>query len=159
MTVFLTVLGSVLILVGLAGVVLPVLPGGPLMFVGLLLVAWADGFTRIGSTGLVAMGALAVLMVVVDYAASALGARRYGSSAWGALGAVVGALAGLPFGIPGLILGPLVGALLLEYLKDPDLVKAARVGFGSFLGFVIGTAVKYALAGLMLGLGVLLYFF
>jgi uncharacterized protein YqgC (DUF456 family) len=93
-------------------------------------------------------------MSVADYTAAALGAKRVGASRWGVAGAFVGLLAGLPFGLVGILLGPFVGAALFEYLRDRDLGRAARVGGGTMVGFLLGTAVKYALAAAMLGLAV-----
>ena len=144
-------LAVVLVLGGLVGVVAPVLPGGPLIFAGILLLAWADGFARIGWAPLALCALLAVLMSVADWAAAALGAKRVGASRWGIAGACVGVIAGLFFGLPGILLGPFLGAALFEYLRDRDLARAARVGGGTTLGFLVGTAVKYALAAAMLG--------
>ena len=154
MTQVLYALAALLVLAGLAGVVLPVLPGGPLIFAGVLVLAWADGFTRIGWVPLTLCAVLAVLMSVADYTAAALGAKRVGASRWGVAGAFVGLLAGLPFGLLGILLGPFVGAALFEYLRDRDLGRAARVGGGTMVGFLLGTAVKYALAAAMLGVAV-----
>jgi uncharacterized protein YqgC (DUF456 family) len=150
LSVVLYVVGVLLILTGLVGLLLPGLPGAPLMFAGVFAVAWADGFTRIGWPGLLGVGAIALVISLVDYASSALGAKRYGASLWGVAGAFLGLLAGLPFGLAGLVIGPVLGAVLLEMVKDPDLGRAANVGVGTLIGFVVGTAVKYALAVLLL---------
>lgn len=159
LTIFLYVLGILLALVGLVGLVVPVLPGAPLMFLGVLAVAWADGFTRIGTAGLVATGVLAALIFIADYLAGAVGAKAFGSSWWGLLGAFLGLIAGWPLGLPGLILGPIVGAVVLEYFKEPDFKRAGKIGFGTLVGFILGTAVKYALAFLLIGVAVLFYIF
>ena len=144
-------LAVLLVLGGLVGVVAPVLPGGPLIFAGILLVAWADGFARIGWAPLVLCAVLTVLMALADWVSAALGAKRVGASRWGIAGAFAGVIAGMFFGLPGILLGPFVGAALFEYLRDRDLARAARVGGGTTLGFLLGTAVKYALAAAMLG--------
>lgn len=159
MTIFLYVIGVLLVLVGLVGLVVPVLPGAPLIWLGILAVAWADGFERIGATGLVVTGVLAIAIFVADYLAGAIGAKAFGSSWWGLLGALLGMIAGLPLGLPGLILGPIVGAIVLEYLKDPDFKRAGKVGLGTLVGFVLGTAVKYSLAFVLIGLAILFYVF
>jgi uncharacterized protein YqgC (DUF456 family) len=159
LTIFLYVIGILLVLVGLIGLVVPVLPGSPLIFLGVLAVAWADGFTRIGPTGLVVTGVLASLIFIADYVAGAVGAKAFGSSWWGLLGAFLGLIAGLPLGLPGLILGPIVGAVVLEYFKEPDFKRAGKVGLGTLVGFVLGTAVKYALAFLLIGIVLLFYLF
>jgi uncharacterized protein YqgC (DUF456 family) len=157
-TITLYVIGILLILTGLAGLLLPALPGAPVIFAGILAVAWAGDFTRIGVPGLVVAGVLAAFISVVDFASQTLGARRFGASYWGMLGAVAGLIAGLPAGFPGIVLGPLAGAVLLEYLKEPDFQRAGRIGFGTLIGFVLGTALKYALALFLLGTMILLYF-
>jgi uncharacterized protein YqgC (DUF456 family) len=151
-------LGIGVTLVGLAGLVLPALPGMPLVLVGLALAAWADGFTRIGVATVIAIAALAVLGTVFDYLAGVLGARRAGASRWGLVGAVVGLLAGLPLGLIGLVVGPVAGAMAFEYAKDTDIRRAARAGAGVLIGFILGTALKYAVAMTMVGLAVLAYF-
>ena len=158
MTVLLYVLGFLAIATGLVGLLLPAVPGAPVIFAGLLAIAWADGFARIGWPGLLVLGLLSVLVSVVDYVAGAGGARRFGGSRWGVIGATVGALLAIPFGFVGLAVGPLLGAVAFEYAKDPDFRRASRVGAGTLVGFVVGTAVKYALALFMLGLALLFYF-
>ena len=158
-TIFLYVMGILLVLVGLVGLVVPVLPGAPLMFLGILAVAWADGFARIGTAGLVITGAIAGLILIADYVAGAVGARAFGSSWWGLLGAFLGMIVGFPMGLPGLIFGPIVGAIVLEYFKDPDFKRAGKVGVGTLVGFILGTAVKYALAFVLIGVTLLFYFF
>jgi uncharacterized protein YqgC (DUF456 family) len=154
----LLLLGLVLVVAGLAGLILPALPGMPLIFAGIVVAAWADGFARIGVPTLVATGVLAAVGSVFDYVAGLLGAKRAGASTWGLVGAAIGLVAGLPFGLLGLVLGPGVGAMLLEYARDTDLRRSARAGVGVLIGFVLGTALKYALAMTMLGLALFAYF-
>lgn len=151
MTIALFVLAALLILIGLAGVVLPALPGVPLMFAGMLLAAWADGFRHVGALTLTVLGLLAVLALLVDFAAGALGAKRVGASGRALLGAALGTVVGLFFGIPGLLLGPFVGALLGELLAGSSMLRAANVGAGTWLGLLLGTLVKLALSFAMLG--------
>lgn len=112
------ILGVVVIVVGLAGLVLPGLPGTPLVFAGSLLVAWADGFERVGWFALLLIGMLALVSAIADYGASVFGAKKAGASAWGVVGAFLGLVVGLPFGIPGIVLGPIVGATVL-ILQEP----------------------------------------
>jgi uncharacterized protein YqgC (DUF456 family) len=157
--VLLYILGTLLVLVGLLGLLLPALPGAPVIFAGVLAIAWADDFTRIGLPGLLIVGSLAVVISAVDYASGLLGARHFGSSRWGLLGAFLGLLVGLAFGLPGLILGPVVGAVVLEYAFDPDFKRASRIGLGTLIGFVVGTAVKYALAIALLGMALAAFLF
>src|SRR5205814_4668911 len=105
-------LSVVLVVVGLAGVVLPGLPGTVLIFAGLLLAAWADGFTRVGAGTIVALGVMTVASYFVDAAAMALGMKRLGTTKRAMAGAAIGSFAGLFFGLPGLIIGPFAGAVL-----------------------------------------------
>ncbi len=151
-------LAGLLVLVGLAGVILPALPGLPLVFVGMLIAAWAGDFERIGALTLVLLGALTVLSVVADFLASAAGAKRVGAGPMAVWGAALGAFAGLWFGPLGLLLGPFVGALLGELWHTRELRRATRVGIASWLGMLLGVVLKLALAFAMLGLFVLAWF-
>jgi uncharacterized protein YqgC (DUF456 family) len=150
-TVLIFVLGVLLIAAGLAGLLVPGVPGTPLIFAGSLLIAWANGFARVGWISLTMIGLLGAAGVVLDQAASLFGARTAGASKWGVLGAVAGLLLGLPLGLPGIVLGPAVGATVFEYYKNPDLRRAATAGAGVFVGFLVGTALKYACAAAMVG--------
>ena len=146
------VLAVILILVGIAGVILPALPGLPLVFAGMLLAAWAGDFQQIGWLPLVGLGVLTLVSVAVDFFATMLGAKRVGASRKALLGAVVGTFAGLFFGPVGLFAGPFVGALLGELWHSRELGKAAKVGLGTWLGILLGTVLKLGLAFAMLGL-------
>src|SRR3990172_11082530 len=109
-------LAALLILLGIVGLLLPALPGTPLLLAGLVLAAWAEGFAYVGWGTLALLGAIAFLGYFIDFAAGAFGARRSGASKAGMAGAVVGALIGLFFGLPGVLLGPFVGAVAGELL-------------------------------------------
>lgn len=159
MGIALLIAGTALIVVGILTVPLPAVPGSALAFLGIVLVAWADGFTRIGSATLVGLGALALVASLIDNVTGALGARYGGASRWGVIGALVGALAGLPFGLPGVILGPFLGAVVLEFVKNPDVTRAARAGAGTLVGFLAGAVLKSALTLLMVGIAFLAYLF
>lgn len=149
--ILLYVLGAAALLVGLAGVVLPALPGSALLVAGALLVAWAEGFTRVSGWTVAACAAIGALVWAVDFAAGVLGARAFGASKWAVIGSGVGLLVGLFLGLPGIILGPAVGALAFEYARDPNFDRALRAGVGAFVGFVLGTAVKVALSFVLVG--------
>lgn len=149
----------VLVLVGLAGTVLPALPGLPLVFAGMLLGAWAGGFEHIGIPVLVALGALTVFSLVIDFWATALGARRVGASRMAIAGAVIGTFVGIFFGFIGLFAGPFIGALAGELLHGRRVGHATRVGFGTWMGVLFGTVMKLALAFTMIGLFVLAWVF
>ena len=141
----------VFILVGLAGMVLPALPGVPLVFAGLLLAAWSDGFQHVGGFTVLLLAALTLFAVAADLVASAFGTRLAGASAWAFAGAGVGAVIGLFFGIPGVLLGPFLGALLAEWLVFRNLGRAAKAGGGAAIGLLIGVAVKIAVVFTRLG--------
>ncbi len=150
--VFYYVLAAVLVVVGIAGVILPALPGLPLVFAGMLLAAWAGDFQKIGWLPLIVLGGLTLLSVAVDFLATMLGAKRVGASRKALLGAVIGTFAGLFFGPLGLIAGPFVGALLGEFWHGRELGQAAKVGLGTWLGLLVGSVLKLGLAFAMLGL-------
>ncbi|ALJ28123.1 MULTISPECIES: DUF456 domain-containing protein [Stenotrophomonas] len=151
-------LAALLVIVGIAGVILPALPGLPLVFAGLLVAAWADGFTRVGWLPLVVLGVLTALSIVVDVLATTLGAQRLGASRMALAGSVLGTVAGLFFMPIGLFVGPFLGALLGEYLHGRRLGQATRVGFGTWLGIVLGVALKLGLAVAMLGVFAIAWF-
>ena len=145
-------IAGLLVAVGVAGVILPTLPGLPLVFAGLLLAAWTNDFQRVGWLVLTVLGLLTVLSIIVDVVSSALGAKGVGASRKAMIGAVIGSLAGLVFMPWGLLLGPFVGALAGEYLHSRQLGLATKVGVATWLGILIGTALKLGLAVAMLGL-------
>lgn len=149
----------VLVVVGLIGTVLPAIPGVVLIFAGLLLAAWADGFAHVGAVGLVIIGVLGALSFVVDFLASLLGAKRVGASPLALAGAAVGGLAGLFLGLPGLVFGPFVGAALGEYLARRSLRQAGKVGLGTWLGLLFAAAAKVILAVMMIVTFVAFYAF
>ncbi|MEX2468191.1 MAG: DUF456 domain-containing protein [Pseudohongiellaceae bacterium] len=143
---------GLLIAIGLAGVVVPILPGIPMMFAGMWLVAWVQDFVHIGPVTLWVLAILTVLSVVVDLLASVFGAQRVGASRGGLLGAAIGTVVGLFFGLPGILLGPLVGAVAGELLYRPGLKSATRVGLATWAGIIVGAVFKVAIAFIMLGL-------
>jgi uncharacterized protein len=152
-------LSIALILIGLAGVVLPVLPGVPLMFVGMLVAGWIDDFQRIGWITLTILGVLTALAVIVDFAASVLGVKRVGASALAMWGAFIGTIVGLFFGLPGLLFGPFVGAVIGEFATHGGIEQAGRVGIATWLGLLFGTLAKIAIACAMLGVFALAFLF
>ena len=152
MSILLWVVGVALVLVGLAGIILPALPGHILILAGLVLAAWADGFTRVGAWTLVVIALIAAASYLVDFAGAALGAKKLGASSRAMVGAGLGTVAGLFFGLPGIILGPFVGAVIGELTVKPDLRQAGKAGVAAWIGFAIGTAVKVGMAFLMIGI-------
>jgi uncharacterized protein YqgC (DUF456 family) len=159
MTAVLWTLAVLLIVVGFVGIVVPGLPGTLLIYGGLLLAAWSDGFTRVSGWTIGLLGALAALSYGIDFVAAALGARRLGASPRAVAGAGLGTLAGLFFGIPGLILGPFVGAVAGELTVERDVRKAGRAGLAAWIGFVVGMGVKIGLAVGMVAIFLVAFFF
>jgi uncharacterized protein YqgC (DUF456 family) len=152
MDIALYLLAALLVIGGLAGTVLPVLPGIPMIFGGIWLAAAVDGYRHLGTGWLLAIGALAALGVAVDFVAGTLGAKRVGASPRALWGATLGTVAGMFFGIPGLILGPFVGALLGELSAGTSVLRSAHVGAGTWIGLLAGTLVKLVISFLMVGL-------
>lgn len=146
------VLAAILIIVGIVGTVLPVLPGVPIVFGGMLLAAWADHFAHVGTFTLILLGVLAALALAVDLVAGMLGAQRVGASRYAVIGATLGTLIGVFLGVAGLLLGPFVGALAGELVAGGSLRKATGVGVGAWLGFLVGAVAKLGLCFAMLGL-------
>lgn len=144
-------IAALIVVVGLAGTVLPVLPGIAFVFGGLVLAAWADGFVRVGGLAIAVMGLLTALAIALDFAASALGAKKAGASPRAVLGAGLGAIVGIFFGLPGLVLGPFVGAVLGELSANRELVQAGKAGLGTWVGLLLGSVAKLTLAFLMVG--------
>lgn len=149
--VLLWVFAVISTLAGLAGLILPALPGPPLLFLGLFLAAWAENFQHVGTATLVGLGIMAVLMYLVDLAATAFGARHFGASGRAMAGAALGTLIGLFFGLPGVLIGPFIGAVAGELSLRPNLQAAGRAGIGAWIGVAVGAAVKLALGFAMIG--------
>ncbi len=152
------VVATILVIVGLVGTVLPALPGVPMVFCGLLLAAWADGFAHVGGLTLFVLGVLTVITLAIDFIAGVLGAKKVGASRYAVIGAALGTLLGLFFGLPGLLLGPFVGALAGELIAGGTLRKATGVGAGAWLGFLLGAIAKLAICFAMLGIFALALF-
>ena len=152
MTLLIWILAVVLIVIGMIGALIPVLPGTVLVFFGLVLAAWADGFARVGIPTLVVLALITVLVYVIDFVAGIYGVEKTGASRRAVAGAALGTVVGLFFGLPGLILGPFVGAVAGEYTVRRQLAEAGRAGAGAWLGLALGTAAKISLHFVMLGI-------
>jgi uncharacterized protein YqgC (DUF456 family) len=148
---FLWVVAISLIMVGVAGTVLPGVPGVMAVFGGMLLAAWIDDFARVGTLTLVVLGVLTALAFAADILGGLLGAKRVGASRLALAGAALGTIAALPFGVLGLVFGPFFGAVMGEFMAQQRLDAAARVGFGTWVGLAVGTLAKIALVFAMLG--------
>ncbi len=158
MVTLLWILAAGLVFVGLLGLVMPGVPGAPILFLGLVVAAWAEDFAFVGLRTLLVLGVMSALTYVVDLAAAALGAEVFGGSKRALLGAGIGAFAGLFFGLPGIFLGPFLGAMIAELTNRRSLEKASIAGVGAMLGFLVGTVAKLALAVSMVGLFMLVRF-
>jgi uncharacterized protein YqgC (DUF456 family) len=146
------VLCVILMVLGLAGTVLPVLPGTLLVWAGILLGAWIDDFTRISMITMAVITVLAVLAWALDYAAGWMGAQRAGASKQALVGAAVGTVLGLFMGLVGVLFMPLVGAALGEYLARKDHGRAAKVGVATWIGIVVGLVAKVVISFMMVGI-------
>ena len=146
------VLAALLMLVGLAGAVLPALPGIPLIFGGIWLAAAVDGYRHLGWWWLFGIALLGALGMTIDFVAGMLGAKRVGAGRQALWGAVLGTFVGMFFGVPGLLLGPFVGALLGELLAGQSVLRSTHVGVGTWLGLLFGTLAKLVVSFAMLGL-------
>ncbi|KRG42815.1 hypothetical protein ARC78_09005 [Stenotrophomonas pictorum JCM 9942] len=153
------VLAGLLVVTGIAGVILPALPGVPLVFAGLLVAAWTDGFDRVGWLPLLLLGVLTAISVVIDVLSTVIGAQRVGASKLALVGSAIGTVAGLFFMPIGLFVGPFAGALAGEYINGRKLGQATKVGLGTWLGIVLGVALKLGLAVAMLGVFAVAWFF
>ena len=145
------IIALLLIVGGMVGIVVPLLPGTTLIFAGLWLIAWCDGFLHVGAGTLWLLAVLAVLAWVVDQVAALLGVQRVGASTLAVIGALIGSVLGLFGGLPGLLLGPILGAMACEWLAVRDPTQAARVGVAAGLSFIVAMALKLGLAFAMLG--------
>jgi uncharacterized protein YqgC (DUF456 family) len=145
-------LATLIVIAGLAGTVVPALPGTPVVFAGLFIGAWIDDFEIVGWGTIGVLGVLALVAWVVDFVASAAGARYLGAGSRAFWGATAGAVVGIFFGVAGMLLGPFIGAVLGELSGGNDLVRSGRAGVGAWLGMVVATAIKLAIAFLMIGL-------
>ena len=151
------VLAALMVVAGLAGAILPALPGVTLVYGGLVVAAWADDFQRVGWITLTFLGVLTVASFAIDFAATAMGAKRVGATKYAIIGAALGTLGGLFLGIPGLILGPFVGAVIGEMLSHGEWRKATQAGLATWMGLLFGTLAKLALVFTMLGIFLFAY--
>jgi uncharacterized protein YqgC (DUF456 family) len=152
MTILLWIVGVVLVIIGLVGTVLPALPGAMLIVAGLVVAAWADGFTKVGVLPLVVIGVIGAASYLVDFAAAALGAKKFGASPRAMVGAGLGTLLGLFLGLPGIIIGPFLGAVIGELTVHRDMTKVGKAGLAAWIGFLVGMAVKVGIAFLMIAI-------
>ena len=145
------------IALGLAGTIVPFLPGAPLVFIGLVLAASIDGFQQVGWWTLAFCAVLTALSVAIDHISGAVGAKKVGASKLAIFGSVVGSIVGIFFGFIGLLIGPFIGAAVGEYIHRKDFQQAGKAGIGTWIGFVLGTALKIGIVFTMIGVCVAMY--
>lgn len=150
--ILLWVLCAVLILLGLAGTLLPVLPGTLLVWGGILLGAWIDDFSRVGISTVLLVSVLALLAWGLDYVAGLMGAKGAGASKLALIGAALGTLLGIFMGFVGVLFMPFIGAALGEYLAQRDKTRAVKVGLASWIGIMVGLIAKVVLTFIMVGI-------
>jgi uncharacterized protein YqgC (DUF456 family) len=159
MDILLWILCLVCVLVGIIGTVVPMLPGAPLVFFGLLFGAWAEDFEKVGWLPLTILGVLTTVTFVIDFIATKIGVEKTGASSLAAIGAMLGMFIGIFFGFVGVFLFPFIGAVLGEYLVKRDAIQAGKVGLGTWLGMVIAIAAKLGINFAMIGIFAVAYFF
>jgi len=146
------IVGVVMVLAGIAGAVLPILPGVPLVFAGLLIIEWVHHWSHISSLGWVVLVLLLVVGVIVDFVAGSVGAKRVGASPKAVTGAAIGSIVGLFFPPVGLLLGPFVGAVLGELASERGFRDATNAGLAATIGLVLGAAAKIAISVAMVAI-------
>jgi len=151
--VLLYVLAALLVLLGLAGTLLPALPGIPILYAGLWLAAATDGYRHVGAGWLIGIAVIGALALLLDFVAGVFGAKRAGARPAALWGAAIGTFAGLfllgPFG---LLLGPFLGALAGKLLSGSSVLRSTHVGVGTWIGVIVGTLAKLTLSFVMLGM-------
>ena len=148
MTILLVILGLICLLVGLIGCVVPVLPGPPLSYVGILLMHFTDKY-EFSTPLLLILLALTIVVTVLDYLIPMWGSKYFGASKWGTRGSFIGTIIGLFFLPWGLLIGPFLGAFIGELMNKNTKGQAFKSGLGSVLGLLFGTVFKCALCGYM----------
>ena len=144
------ILSTAIMLVGLAGVFLPVLPGVPLVFAGALIYAWSTGFQVITIGNLIFFAILTAISSAVEYIGGIITAKKYGASKYGLLGGVLGGVIGLVLlGIPGMIIGQLLGVITGELYYGKQMRASFTSGFAMFVGYILGSTIKVFFAGLI----------
>lgn len=151
MNVVLIIIGLILAIAGMVGCILPVLPGPILSFCALIIISWTKNWQIFSQTFLIVMGAVTALLVLLDYVAPALGAKKYGASRRGLWGSAIGMIIGIFFIPPwGMIVGAFIGALVGELTAGKSGSKALRAGWGILIGNVLGVGLKLAFTAVVL---------
>jgi len=151
--IVLLILSILLVISGMIGCILPVLPGPPLSFIGMLLLHFTK-YADFNNSILWVFGSLTILVTVIDYIIPIWGTKKFGGSKRGIIGASLGLLIGLFIGPIGIIFGPFLGALIAELTGGKETEKAFKAAFGAFVGILVGTIFKLIVSGL-----IMFYFF
>jgi uncharacterized protein len=152
MGILLDVIAAVLIGLGLAGAIIPAVPGIPLIFIGIWLIARIDHYQHLGYGWLMCIAAIGAVGLAIDLLAGVLGVKRVGASKQALFGALLGTLVGLCFGLPGLLLGPFVGSVAGELAAGGSVLRSANVGISAWLGLIFGAIVKLVSSLMMVAL-------
>lgn len=142
MDILLIILGFVCILTGLAGSILPALPGPPISYLGLLLIHFTS-YADFSSTQLIMWAVLVIIVQILDFIIPSIGTKKFGGSNYGIWGCNIGVVVGMFAGAFGIILGPFLGAVIGELIKTNDINRSLKAGFGAFLGFIAGLFSKF----------------
>jgi uncharacterized protein YqgC (DUF456 family) len=157
-TILLWSLAIILTILGLIGMIVPALPGSVLLLAGILCASWVEDFTYIGTGTIILLVFLVLLSYLMDFLATAMGAKKFGASPRASIGAAIGAIIGMFFGLFGIIIGPFIGAFVGELTVNSKIRKAGEAGIGAWLGIVLGTAAKIAIGFTMIGIYLLMRF-
>jgi len=149
MDVVLITIGIILLLIGFAGSIIPGIPGPPIAYLGMLIQVFKTE-NPFSAKFLIIWGLIMIAVSVLDYIVPVIGTKKFGGSKRGIWGSIIGLFAGIFFFPPiGLIIGPFLGAFIGELTGGKETQSALKAGFGSFIGFITGVALKLVVTGLM----------
>lgn len=152
-TIIILTISLIIMFVGLAGIVLPIVPSTPVIWFGAFLYAFFDGFHSITWMMLIIFALLTIFSLVLDYFGGIIGAKKFGATRWGIIGSIIGGIAGFFMGgLVGLIFGPFFGAVLFEILFGKDFKTAFKSGIGTIVGFLGGAIAKLVISVVMIGI-------
>jgi len=144
MKILISIITILLILTGFVGIVVPGIPAAPLIFLGSVIYGFAFGFERIGLTIYIILALLASISLITDYLGSVFGAKKFGASMFGIVGAILGLVIGFIIGnIWGLLIGPFIGAFLGELIRKRKPKQSLKAGLGATLGFLGGFFLRF----------------
>ncbi len=146
------IIAIALIVVGLVGTVVPVIPGLVMIFAGSWLAAWIDNYQNISITALIIIAVLAIIGILMDWIGQSLGAKKAGASKLGIIGCFIGTVCGILVGIWGIIFMPLLGAAIGEFIDRQDMIKSGKVGLATWVAMIVTIVVKLAIAFTMVGI-------